>query len=268
MGDPQATAPHRGCCDARPTPEAMRGEFVHANRLAALGRSVAMIVHDALQPVASVVTRGQTTLRTLRQDSPDVEAAIASLQRLVDDAQRAGMVLDELRSLAAPIPRPREPLSVNALLRNTLRWLDDELRRNEVALRLDLPRDSVMVVGERVPLHQVFVNLIVNGIEAMSQTLPTRRQLVVGLAVEGQHAFVSFRDSGCGIDATVPPRLFEAFYTTKEEGMGMGLAICKRIVTDHAGSIRAECLPEGGMQFSVRLPCLGEHQAASWADAR
>lgn len=220
--------------------------LVHANRLALLGRSVAMIAHDSLQPVASAATRGQSTLRWLRREPPDVAAAIAVLERLVDEALRAGAVLSDLRSLASPMARPREQLSLNGLLRDTLQWLDHELRNNKVDVRLDVPGDEVFVAGERVSLRQVFANLVLNGIEAMAGNAPATRQLAVRLSVEGQYALIVVSDSGCGIDAAAASRLFDAFYTTKDDGMGMGLAICRCIVTDHARSIDAETAPEGG----------------------
>ncbi|WP_454738643.1 sensor histidine kinase [Cupriavidus necator] len=241
---------------------------VHANRLALLGRSVAMIAHDALQPVASVATRGQSTLRWLRRDPPDVAAAIASLEWLVEEALRAGAVLSDLRSLASPVAKPRQQLSLNGLLRDTLRWLDQELRKNKVDVRLDVPGDAVFVTGERVALQQVFANLVLNGIEAMAGNVPAPRQLDVRLSVEGQYALIVVSDSGCGIDAAAAPRLFDAFYTTKDDGMGMGLAICRGIVTDHAGSIDAEAAPEGGARFVVRLPSLGGPQAVASVAAR
>lgn len=230
-------------------------DLAHANRLAMLGRSVAMIVHDAVQPVASVVTRGQSALRWLRRDTPDVAAAIASLERLVADVQRAGTVLAELRALASPTPRPREALSLNALLRDTLHWLDDDLRRASIRVALDLPEADVHVSGERAALHQLFLNLMINAIEAMADTTPATRSLAVSVCVDAQDALVTVSDNGHGIAADAVSQLFDAFFTTRDEGMGMGLAICHRIVTGHAGRIHAECPPAGGARFVVRLPC-------------
>lgn len=249
-----------------PDSESGHRELAHANRLALLGRCVAMIVHDALQPVASVVTRGQSTLRWLRHDPPDVDRAIASLERLVADAQRAGTVLAELRALASPTARQPEALSLDGLLRDTLHWLDDDLRRHGIAVEQHPHATELCVMAERAALHQLFVNLVVNAIEAMSDTPPAARALTVHLRAEGPDAVVSIGDRGCGISGEAASRLFDAFYTTKDEGMGIGLAICHRIVIDHGGSIRAEARTGGGATFEVRLPRYD--QAASCSAAR
>ena len=240
----------------------MDRELLHADRLAMLGRSVAMIVHDVHQPLGAVLTRAQSALRWLRHDPPDVEAAVAALERLVEEAQRAGVLMSELRALASPMPRPRQELSLNALLLDTLRWLDEDIRRNGIDVLLDLPSDDVWVTAERAALRQVFVNLIVNAIEAMVDKVPTQRQLGLVLSVEGRNARVAVSDTGIGIGIDATIQIFDAFYTTKKEGMGMGLAICRRIVTDHAGSICADNRPEGGARLVVRLPRLAGHHAA------
>lgn len=240
----------------------MARDPVHADRLAMLGRAVAFIVHDALQPVGSVLTRGQSALRWLRRDTPDVEAAIASLERLVEDAQRASATLSALKTLASPTAGPKLPLSLNALLRDTVRWLEDDLRRNEIVVSLHLFHDDVQVNAARVALQQLLVNLLVNAIEAMVENASTRL-LTLALTVEGRNAVIAVSDTGCGIAKQAAPHLFDAFYTTKEGGTGMGLAICRRIVTDHAGSLEAISLPGGGARFVVRLPRLGACGASS-----
>ncbi|WP_137927717.1 ATP-binding protein [Cupriavidus sp. 2SB] len=229
----------------------------HVNRLGILGRSVAMIVHEAMQPMASVVTRGQAALRWMRQDTPDTAAAIASLERMVSDAQRAAAVLAELRSLASPpsvAARPRERLPLNGLLRDTVRWFDEELRRQQVRLQVDLPPDDVCVTADRTALRQVFLNLLLNALEAMADCPADARAVSVTLAVMDGSAEVAIVDAGCGIAPDAADTLFRAFYTTKRDGMGMGLAICHRIVTTHGGSIHAESQPGGGARFVVRLP--------------
>ena len=235
----------------------MARDPVHTDRLAMLGRAVAFIVHDALQPVASALTRGQSALRWLRRDTPDVAAAVASLERLVEDVQRASATLSALRKLAAPTAGPKLPLSLNALLNDSVRWLEDELRHNEIDVLLDLVPDDVQVAAARVALQQLLVNLIVNAIEAMVENPPAARRLTVSLSVEGRNAVIAVSDTGRGIASHAAPHLFDAFYTTKEGGTGMGLAICRRIVTEHAGSLDAVSPPEGGARFVVRLPRLG-----------
>lgn len=226
----------------------------HANRLALLGRCVAMIVHDAAQPVASVATRGQSALRWLRHDPPDIDAALASLERLVADAERAGALLAELRALASPVARPRQTVPLAALLRDTLHWLDDDLRTHGIDVTTDLHDDGGAVLAERAALQQLFVNLVVNAIEAMADTPPDARRLTVALSADADAYVVAISDHGCGIAADAAPLLFEAFYTTKEAGMGMGLAICHRIATEHGGGIHAEHCAGGGARFVVRLP--------------
>lgn len=250
--------PHAAASTPGSDAEAACRELAHANRLALLGRCVAMVVHDALQPVASVSTRGQSALRWLRHDPPDVARATASLERLVADAERAATVLGELRALASPAARQPQRLSLDALLRDTLHWLDDDLRRHGIDVEPDLQGAGLHVAAERAALQQLFMNLFVNAMEAMADTPREARHLAVRLWADGQNAVVTVSDSGCGIDADALPRLFDAFYTTKDEGMGMGLAICHRIVSDHGGSLHAEPRPGGGASFVVRLPRAGQ----------
>lgn len=235
----------------------MARDPVHTDRLAMLGRAVAFIVHDALQPVGSALTRGQSALRWLRRESPDVAAAIVSLERLVEDVQRASATLSALRKLASPTAGPKLPLSLNALLSDSVRWLEDELRHNGIDVSLVLVDGDVQVTAARVALQQLIVNLIVNAIEAMVENPVATRRLTVALSVEGRNAVVAVSDTGRGIATHAVPHLFDAFYTTKEGGTGMGLAICRRIVTEHAGSLEAISPPEGGARFVVRLPRLG-----------
>lgn len=235
----------------------MARDPVHTDRLAMLGRAVAFIVHDALQPVGSALTRGQSALRWLRRESPDVAAAIASLERLVEDVQRASATLSALRKLASPTAGPKLPLSLNALLSDSVRWLEDELRHNGIEVSLVLVDGDVQVTAARVALQQLIVNLIVNAIEAMVENPVATRRLTVALSVEGRNAVVAVSDTGRGIATHAVPHLFDAFYTTKEGGTGMGLAICRRIMTEHAGSLEAISPPEGGARFVVRLPRLG-----------
>lgn len=235
----------------------MARDPVHTDRLAMLGRAVAFIVHDALQPVGSALTRGQSALRWLRRESPDVAAAIASLERLVEDVQRASATLSALRKLASPTAGPKLPLSLNTLLSDSVRWLEDELRHNGIEVSLVLVDGDVQVTAARVALQQLIVNLIVNAIEAMVENPVATRRLTVALSVEGRNAVVVVSDTGRGIATHAVPHLFDAFCTTKEGGTGMGLAICRRIVTEHAGSLEAISPPEGGARFVVRLPRLG-----------
>lgn len=239
---------------------------LHADRLALLGRCVAMVVHDAVQPVAAMAARGQSALRWLRHDPPDVDAAIASLERLVADAQRAGRLLADLRRLASPVPRPLQPVPLQAVLRDTLHWLDDDLRREGIHVQADLRHDDVVVMAEPATLQQLFANVIVNAMEAMADTPMPARQLTVELSADGHEAVVGVSDRGCGIAAEELPRLFDAFHTTKDEGMGVGLAICHRIVTHYGGSIRAQNRREGGARFEIRLP--RQDQTASPSAAR
>ncbi|WP_244787899.1 sensor histidine kinase [Cupriavidus pauculus] len=248
-------APQQPAASARlPDAEIAGQGQLHANRLALLGRCMAMIVHDAVQPVASVATRGQSALRWLRHDPPNIAAATASLERLVADAQRAAAVLAELGALASPAPRPRQPLRIDALLRDTLHWMEDDLRRQGIDVMLDIPDQGIVVMAERAALHQLFVNLIVNAMQAMSNTPLHARQLTARLSTCAGEAVAMISDRGCGFSAEAAPRLFEAFYTTKDDGMGVGLAICRHIATSHGGAIRAESRRTGGARFVVSLP--------------
>lgn len=239
------------------TPEeraALRGA-----RVSMLGELCATVVHDVLQPISASVMRGHAALRWLRLSQPDVPEAIAAIERLIVDADRAMEVVTRFRAMASDKPGAPETLVLNALTRECLAWLDHEFDRHRIAVETMLPRDDLRLLGERVPLQQVLVNVLMNAIQAMAMARPAddSRWLRVTLARVGREAEIAVQDNGPGLDDAVMARMFDAFYTTRPDGMGMGLAICRTIAHAHGGNIRAERPREGGARIVIRLPLLG-----------
>lgn len=241
-------------------------ERLRGARVALLGELCATVVHDVLQPISASMMRGHAALRWLRGDRPNVPEAIAAIERMMVDADRAIEVVTRFRALASDAPAAPEMLVLNTLVRDCLTWLDHELDRHYIALELDVPATDMRLLGERVPLQQVMVNVLMNAIQAMSPASmgnaaggacnDDARLLRVRLARIGREAEITVQDTGPGLSDAVMARMFDAFYTTRPEGMGMGLAICQTILHAHGGQIHAERPSEGGARIVMRLPLL------------
>jgi PAS domain S-box-containing protein len=230
-------------------------ELAHVTRVTTLGELTASIAHEVNQPLAAVVANGEACLRWLRRGTPDVAAACRSVEWIIDDGNRAGEVIRRVRALAKKTEIEKVSLDVNEIIREVITLVQRELISHRVSLRMELAPALPPVLGDRVQLQQVIINLVMNGIEAMQSVTDRPRELVVrsGQDQPGQ-ALISVADCGVGIAAENVDRLFNPFFTTKSGGMGMGLSICRSIMEAHGGRLWATATVPHGAMFQFTLP--------------
>jgi C4-dicarboxylate-specific signal transduction histidine kinase len=234
-------------------------ELAHVNRVTTMGQLTASIAHEVNQPLAAVVANAEACLRWLRRGTPDVDAACRSVEWIIDDGNRASEVIRRVRALAKKTDIEKVPLDVNDVVRETIPLVQSELISHQVSLRMELAPALPMILGDRVQLQQVIINLVMNGIEAMQAVTDRPRQLVIrSRRDEQQQVLVSVTDCGVGIPAENADRLFNAFFTTKSGGMGMGLAICRSIMEAHGGRLWATANLPHGATFQFTLPVNAE----------
>jgi signal transduction histidine kinase len=234
---------------------AMQMELAHANRVATMGQLTATIAHEVRQPIAATLTNAQAALRWLGAQPPDLEEVRQALGRIVRDAGCAGDVIGRIRALVAKAPPRKDELAINETILEVIALLQGEAARSGVAVRTRLAADLPLVHGDRVQLQQVVLNLLVNALEALRGVSAGARELLVSTepAASGG-VLVAVLDTGPGLDPTSLERLFEAFYTTKPGGLGLGLAICRSIVEAHDGQLWAEANEPQGAVFRLTLP--------------
>ena len=249
----------------RESEEALRSaqaELAHANRVATMGQLTASIAHEVNQPLAGVVTNAEACLRWLDRETPNLDAARRSAECIIHDGNRASEVIRRVRALATKTETKQEPLDINSAISEVVPLLTRELINHKVSLRTELEPALPAVLADRVQLHQVIINLVMNSIEAMQSVTDRPRELVIGSHQDETHrVLVTVTDSGVGISAENADRLFNAFFTTKSSGMGMGLSICRSIVEAHGGRMAAANNVGPGATFQCVLPV--QRQAAS-----
>jgi signal transduction histidine kinase len=242
----------------------MRSELAHAARVATVGALTASIAHEINQPLSGIVTNASTSLLMLADEPPDIVGAVDSAQRTIRDANRASEVIARLRALFKKTTTASESLDLNEATREVLALSMSELQRAQVIVRTELAHDLPPVKGDRVQLQQVILNLVLNAAEAMSTIEDRGRQLVVRTeGDEGDHVRLTVRDTGPGFDPLSAKRLFETYYTTKPDGMGIGLSISRTIIERHQGRLWAASNdgPGATVAFSIpRLPTRGRTQ--------
>ncbi len=234
--------------------EHARTELAHMQRLTALGELTASIVHEVNQPVAGTVTNADAALQWLAADPPNIDEARQAIEAIVEDGKRTSETVSRVRALVRKAPPRWERLNLNEVIRQVIALTQTDLQRHRVVVLSNLAANLPPVRGDRVQLQQLVLNLILNGIEAMTAIEARPRQLVISTAVDGGNVVGSVRDAGAGFDSDQAGRLFEAFYTTKPQGTGMGLAICRSIVEAHGGRITGSPNPNGGATFRFSLP--------------
>jgi PAS domain S-box-containing protein len=230
-------------------------ELTHANRVSTMGQLTASIAHEVSQPITATITNAETGLHWLDVQPPNLEEVRQAFSRIVGNCNRAGGVIRRVRALVQKAPSRNDRVEINGAICEVIELTRGETVKNGVAMRTDLADGLPRVDGDRVQVQQVVLNLIVNAVEAMSGIRDSERELLISTGKAGPDGvLVAVRDSGPGLDPERLDRVFEAFYTTKPDGMGMGLAICRSIIEGHGGRLWASTNEPRGAVFQFTLP--------------
>jgi C4-dicarboxylate-specific signal transduction histidine kinase len=236
--------------------EEERQALAHANRVTTMGQLTASIAHEVNQPIAAVVTNAQAALRWLDMQPRGLLEVRQALGRIVGDGRRAGEVIGRIRALIAKAPPQRGKLEINNTILEVIAVTRTEMHRNGISLQTRLAPELPLIQGDRIQLQQVMVNLILNAVEALSETSEGSRELLISSEDDGTYGVrVAVQDSGLGLTPESLEHLFDTFYTTKPGGMGMGLSICRSIIEAHGGRIWATPNIPRGAAFQFTLPC-------------
>ena len=232
-----------------------REQLAHVGRVSALGQLASSLAHELNQPLGAILRNAEAAELFLNKASPDLGELRAVLADIRKDDQRAGEVIDRMRALLQRHRLVREPLTVSELIREVIALVEHDAAARHLTYQLELAPNLPLIHGDRVHLQQVLLNLLLNAMDAMSQPRAEPPQLVVRACLTPEQKIeVTFTDSGAGIPADRLPHLFQPFFTTKPNGMGMGLSISRTIIEAHDGRIWAENSPEGGAAFRFTLP--------------
>ncbi|MDB5515751.1 MAG: hypothetical protein JWQ17_2509, partial [Tardiphaga sp.] len=229
----------------------------HVTRVTTLGELTASISHEVSQPLAAVVNAAAACLRWLDGGTPNLDEARSAVDWIIKESHRAGEVIRRVRALANKTDLEKVPLDINDAVKEAIALMQREMDSHQVLLRTDLAPGLPMILGDRVQLQQVIINLVMNGIEAMQSVSDRPRELVLRSQQDETHrVLVTVADSGVGISTENADRLFNAFFTTKSSGMGMGLSICRSIVEAHGGRLWTTANPSHGATFQFTLPVI------------
>jgi two-component system sensor kinase FixL len=235
--------------------QGLRNDLAHAGRVATIGELTASLAHELNQPLTAILSNAQAGQRVLQTTPVDLEEVGEILGDIVEDDKRAAEVIRRLRSLLSKGDPQMRPLDINEALDEVARLVGGDAVVRGVSIRLDLADGLPPVLGDRVQLQQVALNLVLNGMDAMRESDTRARVLVLRTARAGAKTVrVDVQDSGAGINEGNMTKVFQTFYTTKPDGMGIGLAISRSIVDLHGGRLEAHNNPTGGATFSFTLP--------------
>ena len=237
--------------------EALRqaqADLARANRVTTMGELTASLAHEVNQPIGAAITDANTCLRWLTRDQPDLEEARAAASRMVKDGKRAGEIIGRIRVLFQKGTPEREWVDVNEVIREMIVLLHNEITQHSISVRTELARDLPRVMGDRVRLQQVMMNLIMNSIDAMKDVAGTREIGIKSQPAENEQLLVSVSDTGVGLPPKQTDQIFNAFFTTKSHGTGMGLRISRSIVESHGGRLWAADNAPSGASFHLTLP--------------
>jgi PAS domain S-box-containing protein len=239
------------------TEEALRqaqGDLARINRVTTMGELAASLAHEISQPISGAMTNASVGLRKLAGDNPNLDEVRGAFAKIVRDAQRATEIISRIRSQFEKGVPNQESLNVNEVIPETIALLRDQAIRHNISIRTELGADILRIVGDRVQLQQVVMNLIVNSIEAMKDVDGTRELVIKSERAEGEHILVSFSDTGIGLSPQLAEQIFEPFFTTKPHGTGMGLRISRSIIESHGGRLWAVGSHGRGATFHLNLP--------------
>jgi PAS domain S-box-containing protein len=233
----------------------MEMELAHANRVATMGQLSASIAHEVNQPIGAAVTNAHAALRWLKATPPNMDEVHHALSRIVSNGNRATDVISRIRAFIKKAPPCKDGLDVNQAVLEVVALTRSEAKKNKVAVQMQLADGLPVVQADRVQLQQVLLNLIINAIEAMCTSDAGSRRLLISSAMTASNDIsVEVRDSGPGLPEASAEQIFQAFYTTKPAGLGMGLSICRSIVEAHGGQLRAAPRDPTGAAFTFTLP--------------
>ena len=235
----------------------VRLELAHANRVATMGQLTASIAHEVRQPIAATAINARAATRWLSAHPPNLKQAQQALDRIVKDSSRAEAVINRIRALFKREPQLKERLQINELIQEVLALTSSEAVKTGVSVLTRLAEDAPVLEGDRVQLQQVILNLVVNAVEAMSGASDGARELMISVEeAESGGVLVTVKDSGPGLAPESLGRIFDAFYTTKPGGLGLGLSICRSIVEWHGGRLWASANTPRGAIFQFTLPAV------------
>src|SRR5258705_3567952 len=232
----------------------MRSELAHANRVATMGQLTASITHEVNQPITAAVTYALAARRFLSADPPNFREVDDALSLIVKEGNRAGEVVGRIRALIKKAPPRKDVVAINDAILEVIALTRTEAADNNVSVRTQLAEGLPCVQGDRVQLQQVLLNLIINAIEAMRDVGEEERELLISTRHEPDGVSGEVRDSGPGFAPADLERVFEAFYTTKPGGLGLGRSICRSIIAAHHGGLRARGNLPRGPRFQFGLP--------------
>jgi C4-dicarboxylate-specific signal transduction histidine kinase len=236
-------------------------DLAHANRVTTMGELAASLAHEVTQPIAATVTNAYACLRWLERDQPNLEEAHAAATRIVRAGKLAGEIISRIRSQFEKGSSNREVVDLNEIIREMIALLRSEALRYNISVRMELAADLPQIIGDRVQLQQVTMNLIVNSIDAMKDSDGTREIAIKSQRAEDEQIQVSVSDTGIGIPPQQAEQIFNAFFTTKPHGTGMGLRISQSIIESHGGRLWAADNSPRGATFRFILPASGAAHA-------
>lgn len=233
-----------------------RAELSRASKATTIGVLSASLAHELNQPLGAIVVNSQTLLRWLDRDPPDLGAVRRSAERIIRDSERAGEIIKNTRSMMTAAPQSSELIDLKALVTETLTLMEHDLQREQTTVDVVQKSSLPCISGVKVEMQQVLINLISNAAQAMSVAASDRRVVTIALDApkDCEHISISVRDTGSGLEGDVQKKIFTPFFTTKENGMGMGLSICRSTIEARGGSLEAANSPDGGAVFEIRLP--------------
>ena len=242
----------------------LQAELAHVARVSTLGALTASIAHEVNQPVSGILLNASTCLRKLADNPPDLEGARDTARRTIRDARRTSDVIARLRALFAKKDTTSEPVDLNDATREVIALTLSELQRNRVVLRSELADALPLVMGDRIQLQQVVLNLLLNALQAMRNIDDRPRDLIVRTERDnGDSVRLTVQDVGVGFEPQAADKLFEAFYTTKTGGMGIGLSVSRTIIESHGGHLCATRNDGPRATFTFSIPCRSKNEMDS-----